>query len=623
MKVISVRVRNFAGLGDIDVDGLESRGEIVVGGRNGIGKSQLMMCIALAARSDVSLFEARKFIGPNSNTASVQVEFLLNEDERAILNTVLLASGSDSFIDCSTLTATVDISAASEPSQTWGTPNLPDVLTNLLNDPGAREQLPFTQVVYLPADRTVERTRDLSFSLSSLARERTFELGQQTLTAQLSDWNQTHTFDVFSSLAALHYAGLLENAGSKGTRLKDFYDISNAFERATGKKIEAPRMKSNGSIDMEVTIPGGYRHAINTLSSGELIALQLLHFVKLHYRQGSILLVDEPEQHLHPSLQVEIANAVRQGVGEGQLWLVTHSPNILQSTPGQDTLVLSRAPGGAQVEAHWADSPDKKLGLLSELGVAPGLWVPGNYILVVEGQSDEGYLRRLLPEETSGAFFVVAGNSSSVRSVANKLTATEILPHLAILDRDGQPLDVVVEWNSNKNRFMWSGYAVESLFLDAAWITATLRAAGDWDTSQDDVTAAMEHLVQQQREPARRVWVGKELLRRVPSRDKHTVGIEENLAEAKNVAVAREKFYSESGRELEALFCEAWEGDSLSMVDPKRILAGLQLGPFRRREELVNAMIAQFQREPRVEMQELRMLREKMVALNGNCVEVS
>jgi len=74
----------------------------------------------------------------------------------------------------------------------------------------------------------------------------------------------------------------------------------------------------------------------NDLSDGEktLFAYSLLFFLldqnpKIHIKE-SIIIIDEPELHLHPESQILLIRGIRRVIEEkGQLWIATHSINIL------------------------------------------------------------------------------------------------------------------------------------------------------------------------------------------------------------------------------------------------------------------------------------------------------
>lgn len=67
------------------------------------------------------------------------------------------------------------------------------------------------------------------------------------------------------------------------------------------------------------------------LSDGQIILLQLCVAI---YAQGAkisdyILVMDEPENHLHPSAVIEMIDKIRELNPEGQIWIATHSIALL------------------------------------------------------------------------------------------------------------------------------------------------------------------------------------------------------------------------------------------------------------------------------------------------------
>lgn len=67
------------------------------------------------------------------------------------------------------------------------------------------------------------------------------------------------------------------------------------------------------------------------LSDGQKVLLQ---FCLALYSQGSklsdlIIFMDEPENHLHPSALIEVIDKIFNAVPNGQLWVATHSINLL------------------------------------------------------------------------------------------------------------------------------------------------------------------------------------------------------------------------------------------------------------------------------------------------------
>jgi predicted ATPase len=99
------------------------------------------------------------------------------------------------------------------------------------------------------------------------------------------------------------------NAFLSGKRLE-------GFDPATGKMMIAPIQ--------------GNPHPVEDLSSGEKQVLLMLATITRWLRPGGIVLIDEPDLHLHVALATALVSHLRQMVTEkgGQLIIATHVPEI-------------------------------------------------------------------------------------------------------------------------------------------------------------------------------------------------------------------------------------------------------------------------------------------------------
>jgi energy-coupling factor transporter ATP-binding protein EcfA2/SAM-dependent methyltransferase len=75
------------------------------------------------------------------------------------------------------------------------------------------------------------------------------------------------------------------------------------------------------------------------LSSGQKLLIVwaiCLHLQGATRLRDSILLVDEPEKHLHPAACLQVLDRIRSELGDhGQLWIATHSPAIVAHFGGE------------------------------------------------------------------------------------------------------------------------------------------------------------------------------------------------------------------------------------------------------------------------------------------------
>jgi len=72
---------------------------------------------------------------------------------------------------------------------------------------------------------------------------------------------------------------------------------------------------------------------VDSLSSGELEIFIMLGWFAVNDFDGGIVLIDEPELHLHPAWQRKILPALQKVMPDTQIIAATHSPLILSSVP--------------------------------------------------------------------------------------------------------------------------------------------------------------------------------------------------------------------------------------------------------------------------------------------------
>lgn len=103
----------------------------------------------------------------------------------------------------------------------------------------------------------------------------------------------------------------------------DYDKLQHVIESFLDTKIER-------TIDGEATL-FGFPMGKSNLSDGQKILLQ---FCLAIYSQETelkdlILILDEPENHLHPSVIIEIIKRIQACVSNGQIWIATHSIPLL------------------------------------------------------------------------------------------------------------------------------------------------------------------------------------------------------------------------------------------------------------------------------------------------------
>lgn len=96
------------------------------------------------------------------------------------------------------------------------------------------------------------------------------------------------------------------------------------------KEIETDIRTGENRLRVKVKNPRGRTHFLDDLSSGEHQVLIQLYLVQRWLEPGGVVLIDEPDLHLHPSLIPGFLATLESLVAErkGQLLLTSHVPEI-------------------------------------------------------------------------------------------------------------------------------------------------------------------------------------------------------------------------------------------------------------------------------------------------------
>ena len=124
---------------------------------------------------------------------------------------------------------------------------------------------------------------------------------------------------------------------------RGFYDKKKDEISEIGKTIEdkimeggiKAEMLKNRYPDFQYLLPmeHGKTHAIPLMSASSMVSelAPVVIFIQRYLRRGNIFILEEPEAHLHPGSQREIASALVQLVHAGvKVIITTHSDNILE-----------------------------------------------------------------------------------------------------------------------------------------------------------------------------------------------------------------------------------------------------------------------------------------------------
>ncbi len=215
--------------------------------------------------------------------------------------------------------------------------------------------------------------------------------------------------------------------------------------------------------------------------SGFQQVLMLLCF--LHTRKNSVLLLDEPDAHLHVILQDAVYNELKTvaAASNSQLVIATHSEVIVNAAE-LDEIRVAFDPGKPLTDPKRKQHVTKALRCVSNVDIAQARTAPG--ILYLEGPTDLEILRawakvlghRSLPLLTTELYWrkATVETPSGQEGISAKehyeaLTLVRELPGLVLVDGDAkETIKSTPITGKGFQRLRWKRYEIESYLIHPA-----------------------------------------------------------------------------------------------------------------------------------------------------------
>lgn len=291
--------------------------------------------------------------------------------------------------------------------------------------------------------------------------------------------------------------------------------LADAIQRLFGYQLLPPDASGADIVAEYRTAPDAQRLDIASAGSGFQQVLMLLTF--LNTRPASVLLLDEPDAHLHVILQDAIYGELRSVAQRqrSQLVVATHSEVIIDSVEPRELCVLVTTPRMLADDAEKANLI-RSLSILTNADLMLAETTPG--VLYVEGHTDLSLLREWarvidhpsLDTLTRRLFWkpTVFEHRAGAQGVPSKdhYEAMRLvrgdLPGLELLDGDANPnVPATPITGEGLQRARWSRYEAESYLVHPAALARYVKQQVG-DAAAAEHVQALEHYLTANLPPA-------------------------------------------------------------------------------------------------------------------------
>jgi ABC-type cobalamin/Fe3+-siderophores transport system ATPase subunit len=201
--------------------------------------------------------------------------------------------------------------------------------------------------------------------------------------------------------------------------------IQSVVHDLLGVRVDAFQADESGKYAPELDVDD---FLIQVNGSGIREALRLI--LDTEFQEPQILLVEEPEIHLHPALETSIMRYLKSvSATRCQVFLTTHSTNFLDTGAFDNVFMVSKTEHTAISTLTFAEAEER---LPEELGIRLSSLFMFDQIVFVEGPSDEQIIRAFASNLSVnlGALNVGFIPMKGVRNIGH-YAATEVIAFLA------------------------------------------------------------------------------------------------------------------------------------------------------------------------------------------------
>ena len=165
-------------------------------------------------------------------------------------------------------------------------------------------------------------------------------------------------------------------------------NLQETVSALLGVKIDAFESDVTSSAGKSIAELDVDDFLVEVNGSGIREALRLV--LEVEFEQPEILLVEEPEIHLHPALETSMMRYLQRTSNDRQVFITTHSTNFIDTAEMKNVYLISK-PHSTQVQL--LNFEEAEIEIPRELGIRPSSLFMFDRLVFIEGLSDAAIIR--------------------------------------------------------------------------------------------------------------------------------------------------------------------------------------------------------------------------------------
>jgi energy-coupling factor transporter ATP-binding protein EcfA2 len=136
----------------------------------------------------------------------------------------------------------------------------------------------------------------------------------------------------------------------KTSQLHLYHEVIRSLNRfLAGKEIDPDIRPGEGRLRVKLHNQRGIHHSLDDLSAGEHQVLILIYLISRWMQEGAVVLIDEPDLYLHPSIIDHFLSVLERLVDkkDGQLLITSHAVDVWQRYENNGLRVELKLEGSA------------------------------------------------------------------------------------------------------------------------------------------------------------------------------------------------------------------------------------------------------------------------------------